>query len=490
MDSPDQAPLHRLDLTTLSRAPGEACAVHRSGDDCVGYGRLRGLVARGRAVMGWPRKALVAVTAPRTLPGLLGYLAALAAGHAAFLAEETAPDSLAAFLAAYQPDLVISPAAGGTARTLATAGYRVTADDPIPVWQATRPDTRTRLHPELGLLMRTSGSLGTPKMVRLSFGNLHANARSIVTALGIRATDRCLTALPLDYSFGLSLVNSHLAAGASVTPTTFSPSSELFWRQSDDVGATCFGAVPSTYRFLRETGWGLCAHRSVRLLLQAGGPLDGATLSHFRTLASQDGREFICMYGQTEATARIAYLPAALAAAHQGSVGRPVPGGTIRIERPGGAEAADGEIGEIVYSGPNVMMGYARSRADLGAGQRLGGTLRTGDLGCLRQGMLYITGRADRQVKVLGRRIDLEQVERILQERGITAAAEAVTDQRLVIATRLTTETVEAACRSLARSLNLPSSAVRPAQVADIPRTQRGKVDHATLIRDLGRRPA
>jgi acyl-coenzyme A synthetase/AMP-(fatty) acid ligase len=331
--------------------------------------------------------------------------------------------------------------------------------------------------------MRTSGSLGAPKMVRLSFSNLRVNAMAIAEALELRASDRGMTSLPLDFSFGLSLANSHLAAGASVALSAFSPSSQPFWQYLDDAAATCVGAVPSTYRFLRGRGWDPRAHPSLRLLLLSGGPLDEATLAHFGALMSADGGEFVSMYGQTEATARIAVLPAALAAGHRGAVGLPVPGGKIRIERPGGSLAADGEAGEIVYEGPNVMMGYAYARADLAKGWRQSRALRTGDLGLLRDGVLYVRGRMDRQVKVFGRRIDLAHVERLLLDGGITAAVEAVGDERLVVASELAADRLAAVCRSLATSLGLPPSAVRAVHMDALPCGHRGKIDHAAVRR-------
>jgi acyl-coenzyme A synthetase/AMP-(fatty) acid ligase len=338
------------------------------------------------------------------------------------------------------------------------------------------------VHPELGMLIRTSGSLGPPKMVRLSYRNLHANAIAIAAALALDGGDRAVTSLPLDFSFGLSMVNSAFAAAGSVALSTWSASSELFWRYSDHAGGTCVGAVPATLRFLRDRGWDPSAHSRLRLLLHAGGALGMDAIDYFSARMAAHGGEFVSMYGQTEATARIACLRGPLAAAHSGSAGVAVPGTRVTVRGRTGAEVAEGEIGEIVVDGPGVMMGYATGRTDLAHGDQQGGTLRTGDLGYLRDGLLYVTGRKDRQVKIFGHRINLDQVETALSRRGIPAAVEAAGADRIVVIAENQAGTVNP-CRELARQMGLPATSVCLLPVPSIPRTRNGKVDRRAVAR-------
>jgi acyl-CoA synthetase (AMP-forming)/AMP-acid ligase II len=457
----------------------------------LSYRELRTLTDHGRGALRWPVKALVAVMGPRTLPGLLGYLAALAAGHAVLLIEGTSPELWAGIDAAYQPDLVVTGPGGTGAARLAPAGFGHRAQDPFEVWARSGPVAASPpapIHPQLGLILRTSGSIGPPKAARLSYDALRANALAITQALGLRRTDRVMTSLPLDFSFGLSLVNSHLAAGAGIVLSGWSPSTQLFWQHLDDVRATGLGAVPSTCRFWRGTGWQARDHPTLRVMQQSGGPLDEATLAYFDTAMRQIGGEFVPMYGQTEATARVTVRPPALAGGpHRGSVGRPVPGGHLEVLRPDGRAAADGETGEIVYSGPSVMMGYAQSRADLAGPDQLEGTLRTGDLGCLREGLLYITGRADRQVKIFGRRIDLEQLEAALSARGFLAAVTVSGTDQLTVVAEGAADRLGDACRALARELGLPPSRVIAAPLDRLPHTDRGKVDRTAVSRVAAR---
>jgi acyl-coenzyme A synthetase/AMP-(fatty) acid ligase len=289
-----------------------------------------------------------------------------------------------------------------------------------------------------------------------------------------------MTSLPLEFSFGLSIVNSNLESGGSLALSAYSPSSRPFWEHVDHVAATSVGAVPVTYAFLRTQGWDPAAHPSLRLLQHAGGPLDDATREYHLERMAAKGGEFVTMYGQTEATARISYLPSASARSHPGSAGTAVPGSRIRIERPDGGPAEDGETGEVVVAGPGVMMGYATSRADLSRGDDLGGTLRTGDRGCLRGGMLYVTGRLDRQVKLFGLRVDLDEIERDLSARGLTAVVEAVTGERLVVVAEPAGDLdggLDGARRMLGTRLGIPSAALSVEQVSCLPYNGNGKVD-------------
>jgi acyl-coenzyme A synthetase/AMP-(fatty) acid ligase len=276
------------------------------------------------------------------------------------------------------------------------------------------------------------------------------------------------------------MVNSAFAAGASVALASYSPSSHHFWEYLDHAGGTCVGAVPATYAFLRAHGWDPAGHPALRLLLHAGGALDEATRAYHAGRMAAQGGEFVSMYGQTEATARISYLPAALGARYPGSSGVAIPGGRISIERPGGVAAGAGETGEIVFAGPGVMMGYATSRADLARGDVQGDVLHTGDLGYLRDGLLYVTGRLDRQVKVFGLRIDLDQVEIRLASWGLAAAVEVVGDERLVVVAEPSAALTDA-CRALARELRLPSVAVCLETVSRLPYNGRGKIDRRAV---------
>ncbi|GLB67211.1 non-ribosomal peptide synthetase [Arthrobacter mangrovi] len=404
-----------------------------------------------------PVRRLAVLAAANDVDSLIAYLAALSAGHPLILVPADKPAALESVLAAYDPDVVLR------------------SGDGAPVLQERRTGTRHELHPELALLLSTSGSTGSPKLVRLSQENLQSNAESIAGYLDIRPEDRAATTLPMSYCYGLSVINSHLLRGAGLVLTGLSVVDPCFWELFRKHRATTFAGVPYTFELLERVGFADMDLPGLRYVTQAGGRLDPDTVRRYRELGERRGWDLFVMYGQTEATARMAYLPPRLAADNPGTIGVPVSGGAFRIEPVPGLPD-----GELVYSGPNVMLGYAERPEDLALG-RMVGELRTGDLARLRPSGVYeVVGRLSRFVKIAGLRIDLGQVEKVLAELGATAAA-AGSDRSLVVA-------VEGGHdpgilgKVLAQRLGLPRAAVEVYAVASVPRLANGKVDYPAVL--------
>ncbi len=341
-----------------------------------------------------------------------------------------------------------------------------------------RPGTRHRLHEDLALLMSTSGSTGSPKLVRLSHENLRANADSIATYLSITPDDRAATTLPLHYCYGLSVLNSHLLVGASLLVTERSVVDDEFWDDFRASRATSFAGVPHTFDLLDAAGFAARHLPSLRYVTQAGGRLAPEKVRRYAALGRQRGFDLVVMYGQTEATARMAYLPAHLAEARPEAIGIPVPGGSLRIDT-GSADARDG-VGELVYTGPNVMLGYASGPRDLAAG-RVVHELRTGDLARQHEdGIFELVGRNSRFAKVFGLRIDLDRVERIAAERGLQARA-VEHDGKLVLF--VTRHLDLASLDSVAVLCGVPPAGLTRLVVSSFPATSSGKPDYASLTR-------
>ena len=378
---------HALDL--LGGDPGAPALVTPAAS--VDYAELADRVAARRAELGTGRR-LVFLSGSNTAETVVTYLAALAGGHPLLFTQPDAAggSALEDLVARYAPDVVV----------------RVGADDEVEL-DRLRDESRHVFHRDLALLASTSGSTGSPKLVRLSQGNVLANARAIADYLQLTPEDRAATTLPLHYCYGLSVVNSHLVAGGSLLLTDRSVVEPTFWAEFDAHEATSIAGVPYTYELLEATDFAQRPHPSLRYVTQAGGRMDPERVRGLARLGRERGFEVVVMYGQTEATARMAYLPAELAETAAGAIGVPVPGGSFRIdERVGGAP---GE-GELVYTGPNVMMGYAETAADLGRGAEVD-ELRTGDLARRRDDGLYeITGRLSRFVKAFGLRLDLDLI--------------------------------------------------------------------------------
>lgn len=415
---------------------------------------------------------------PNSVELIIAYLSAVTGGHAVALLPPATPEvRKRGLIEAYRPEVVI--AHDELTEYLPGLGYR-----PLPWlreqwglygWTA---DQVGELAPDLALLLSTSGSTGTPKLVRLSRANIAANAAGIAVSLGISPARRAVTSMPLCYSYGLSILNSHLAAGSCVAVTGQSPVTSSFWQFVHVHDIAEVAGTPLMHRTILGERHGPRLPPSVRVLTQAGGRLGTELTRAAVAWMEATGGRFYRMYGQTEATARISCLDASYLAGKPDSVGLALPGGHITVGRP----LPGGGDGPITYTGPNVMMGYATSRPDLAHGPEVT-VLETGDLGRLdADGFLYVTGRSSRFVKVLDRRVSLDDVEDWFQLPGRCAA---VPGRRAAIVVFTTSQggALEASRRALAAALGAPSSAVQVQTIGTIPRTVNGKVDYAELER-------
>lgn len=416
-------------------------------------------------------RGLVFLFADTTAEAVVEYVAALTHGApVALLDPSLRIEQASALVERYRPGVVIN-APGGCA----IGGYRAVDGRTLVL------DAPERPHPDLALLLTTSGSTGSPKFVRLSRANLEANTRSIIASLGITAADRAITTLPLHYSFGASVVTTHLAAGGGVVVTGSSLLEAPFWETVRRHRPTSLSGVPYTFHMLRRLGFASLELPSVRALTQAGGKLDAAVVTHFHEVMTARGGGFFVMYGQTEAAPRMTCLPTEALPAKLGSAGLPLAGGRIEVCGPDGTPLPAGTSGDIVYRGPNVMMGYAEGPDDLRRGDVHGDRLETGDVGYLDgDGYLFVTGRTKRIGKVYGTRISLDEVEQMLQGHGPVAVV-AGPDTLVVHCERTGEDGFAERRRQLAHELRVPVSAIRFRTADPLPRTPNGKIDYRTL---------
>lgn len=273
------------------------------------------------------------------------------------------------------------------------------------------------LHEDLALLLTTSGSTGSPKLVRQSYANIRSNMESIAACLALDASERPITTLPMSYTYGLSILHSHLHVGASILLEQRPVTNRDFWRTFAAYAATSFGGVPYTYEILNRLRFFSLDLPSLRTMTQAGGKLPVPLHRRFAQYAADSGRRFFILYGQTEATARMAYLPAEKAVEKCGSIGIPIPGGRLSLVDARGREITAPEgSGELVYEGENVTLGYATRGEDLSLGDERGGRLLTGDMARRDpEGYYYILGRKHRFLKVFGNRVSLDELEQLVK---------------------------------------------------------------------------
>jgi acyl-CoA synthetase (AMP-forming)/AMP-acid ligase II len=415
------------------------------------YRELADRVAEAAQALAGPRR-LVLLGTRNDIPTLVHYLGALAAEHVVLPVD--ARRDHAAIEEAYAPDIVID-------------------DHGIHH----RQHDQRLLHDDLALLMSTSGSTGSPKLVRLSHENLLANATVIVEYLGISETDRAATTLPMSYCYGLSVIHSHLLAGAGLILTDRSVVDGEFWELFRRHRGTSFAGVPYTFEMLESFGFDAADLPHLRYVTQAGGRMPPERVHRFAELALEAAFDLFVMYGATEATARMSYLSPELALSRPNTIGRPIRGGSFAIEPLDGW--ADDDVGELVYRGPNVMMGYAHGPDDLALGKTVE-TLRTGDIARLcADGLYEVVGRNSRFVKMYGLRIDLQQVEAALRARGMPAFCTSDDDVILVaVAGRHEDREVQ---RAAAEAAGVPAGAVRAVCVDELPLLASGKPDYETV---------
>ena len=420
----------------------------------ITYHDLAAQIAETATILGAERRLLV-IEAHRNLETLIAYLGALSAGHAVAMLAPDDMRALSGFIRDFAPDGVFDGQG----------------------WELQPITAGPKLHPDLALLLSTSGSTGDSKFVRLSRENLVANARAIADYLQLTPQDRSAHILPLQYCYGLSVLHSHLIAGASVYLAPSSVISDDFLPAIEVQGCTNLSGVPHTYRLLEESDFRARQTRPLRFMTVAGGkmPPDLATIYHTH-LNKRQGELFL-MYGQTEATARIAYLPPSELTAHMDTIGRAIPGGELSLLDEQGQPFNDtGKPGELIYRGPNVMMGYASALEDLSHGPEID-WLHTGDLAeRTADGFFRIVGRLKRMSKISGNRISHDAIEQALSRDGIDALVTG--DDKSLLILHATTWSTDYILSRTAQLSGLPKMVLRVDFVPALPRLPTGKPDY------------
>ncbi|MEV4640423.1 AMP-binding protein [Actinoplanes sp. NPDC049548] len=438
----------------------------------VTYAELQTRVSTCREWLGDADSSLMFLFADNSVRTIVAYLAGLHYGHAVALLDPGLRSDLAARLIdTYHPRFIVGRDPG------LAPDYRCVTDG-----VARRTATAVAISPELAVLLSTSGSTGSPKLVRLSRGNLMASAEAVAASLSLTRDERPVTSLPLHYSYGMSVLNSHLQTGATIVVAEPDLLAPRFWDTVSDHRVTSMSGVPFTFRTLRRIGFESMDLPALTTLTQAGGRLDERLVTEFDALMRARGGRFYVMYGQTEASPRITCLPPHRLADKRGSVGVALPGTRVLIRTADDSPAPPGVAGAVLCTGPHVMMGYAESRADLALGDVQGDTLDTGDVGYLDdEGFLFLTGRTKRIAKVSGVRVSLDEIEVLLGDHGPSAALPGMTEDVVIHCAWGDEATFAAVRRELCGKLRLPSRAFTFVRVENLPLLANGKTDYRAL---------
>lgn len=344
-------------------------------------------------------------------------------------------------------------------------------------------DANYELYDELCIMLTTSGSTGSPKFVRQSYKNVESNAKSIVQYLELNSSERPITTLPMNYTYGLSIINSHFMVGATLLVTDKGLMQKEFWKFFKGAEATSFGGVPYTYEMLERLRFFKMELPSLRYMTQAGGKLTPELHKKFAEYAGQKNVKFIVMYGQCEATARMGYLPAEKSLEKYGSMGIAIPGGKFKLIDVNGNDITEPHVtGELVYYGPNVTLGYAECGQDLIKGDERFGELCTGDMAQFDEdGYYYIVGRKKRFLKIYGNRVNLDEVDRMIKTKfdNIDVASAGIDDHMYIFVTeeRYANDVV----KFVVEKTGLNPAAFQSIIIDSIPKNDAGK----TLYKEL-----
>lgn len=436
------------------------------------------------------RRRLVMCGVDNDIGGIAGYLALLAANAVPMMVSPTlSPSALDALIATYRPDCLWLPQQDATRwpnaqRHANLGGYAL-----IGISTGTG---MSALHDDLALLLSTSGSTGSGKYVRLSHQNVWSNAAAIADYLSLTADELPVTTLPPSYSYGLSIIHSHLWVGAGLAVSNKTFFDRDFWNFLREVKATSLAGVPYHYEMLKKLRFTRMDLPHLYTLTQAGGRMSPDLTQEYATHCQSKGMRFFTMYGQTEASPRMSYVPAEQAYAKAGTIGISIPGGALELQSETGAVLTDAHVvGELVYRGPNVCLGYAECRADLSLGDINCGVLHTGDLAERDEDGYYrIVGRQKRFIKLFGNRVNLQEVELQLSDAKADVACSGRDD---VLEVYLVADSAAQAIdikQAVMASLRVGAQGVEVYEVDALPRNESGKVRYADLQPERARRLA
>lgn len=423
------------------------------------YGALRDDVAS--LIHSLPQqRQLILLLADNSYQTLVRYLSCLASHHPVIVVASNLPsETIQQLVETYQPNLIFRP---------------------NQVEPENNPSLIHQLADELAVMLTTSGSTGRAKLVRLSLKNITANASSICRYLQMESSHLAMTALPFAYSYGLSVINSHLLCAAAIRLTNATPMEKDFWQILKSEPITQLTGVPYSYQMYEQLRFRRQSFPHLKILTQAGGKLAPEMVALYADWAKENDVRFYVMYGQTEATARMTYLPPQYLEKHPDSIGIPIPDGEMHIlDENGNPIDTPNVVGEFQYAGPNVMLGYAENRHDLADPESLT-SLQTGDLGYRNElGLLFVTGRLKRQIKLAGVRWQLDELEKLCTQKGWSVVCTG-RDQLLRVAC-LHEQEIQEIRHFLHQTQQLHPSLFQLKHMTEIPRTVAGKIDFPAL---------
>ena len=463
-------------MLNIDKWRGEAVAAVDSQGNQLTYGGLRDFAMMAEKMM--PHRSLFFLLVENNVGGIAWTMGNIMAGNVPLILNAHLDQALYnSLFELYQPPYVCVPTGMADKfpyeNVCANYGYTLmrTGHEACP------------MNEELSHLLPTSGSTGSPKLVRHQYANIEAAGLNISTFFELTDQDRPLMVLPLYYTMGLSMVFSHFYVGATVLITNLNMTDRNFWKFMKEERATSFTGVPYSYEILNLMRFFRMDLPDLTLLTQGGGRMQRDLNLKFAEFCQEHGKKWIATYGQSECTARMAWLPAKWAIEKVGSIGRAVPNGELSLmDADGNPITTPHTEGEMCYRGKNVTMGYATKKEDLLLGDERHGFIRTGDLAYFDEdGCYYIVGRMGRFLKLFGMRVGLDECERIIKGKYPTVECACVgTDDKMLV--YLTDEHYKTQVKDeLVARLKLVASSFDVRIIDAIPKNEAGKILYAKL---------
>lgn len=463
-------------ILSLNERPKNAVAAIDASGDVLEYGDLLAFSEKISSLL--PRRSLLFLLTENNVGGIAWSIGSINSGNVPLILNAHIEEGLYHNLfEIYRPLYVCLPSSMASGLQYETVcecyGYTLLHTD---------IEEACALHTDLSHLLPTSGSTGSPKLVRHKYENIEAAALNISTFFGLTSDDRPLLVLPLYYTMGLSVVFSHLYVGATILITNQSMTDKAFWSFMKEQQATSFTGVPYSFEILNFMRFFRMDLPDLTLLTQGGGKMPHQLNLKFAEYCRDNGKRWIATYGQSEGTARMAYLPPEYAVLKCGSIGRAVPNAELSLIDSDGKIIESSYVeGEMCYRGRNVTMGYARTQEDLSLGDERNGFMRTGDLAYRDEdGCYYIVGRMGRFLKLFGMRIGLDECEQIIKGTYPIECACVGTDEKMTV--YLTDEKYAVAVKeALVDKTKLVASAFEIKVINEIPKNEAGKILYSKL---------
>ena len=432
------------------------------------------------------KKNLILCLLNNSIDGILGYVGFLQNKQVPLMVNNNiGNDSLKKLIDKYEPDFLW---ASKRYQSVFSSFDVIHNNKTFCLLQNSKKNT-SELHSDLCLLASTSGSTGSQKYVRQSYSNIKSNINSILSYLPISGRDHTITTLPCHYTFGASIIHSHLVVGSKIILTNHPISQKEFWNTYEKNNITTFYGVPYTFEMLDRLKFFSKQRHSLRIIAQAGGKLSEQMQKKIAQYSFNYKKLFFCMYGQAEATTRIAYLEPKKSLQKLGSIGLPIKNGKLYITNDRGEKLTGAyESGNLIYNGPNVCMGYANKRNDLSKSDEWFGTIETGDIAHRdNDGYFYIVGRKKRFAKIFGTSVNLDDLEDILKSKFEKLEVAVVSNDKKVFLVYASKQTKNLS-KFLSPKIMLSPSVYIEVKFDKIPKTPSNKISYNEITQELRER--